>query len=60
MMCLRSELSQRDQAHVLQHGEGRFPARVHLSSRGAIHAHWAHRAHRLAASAMQQSSPAAR
>lgn len=57
MMCLRSELSQRDQAHVLQHGEGRFPARVHLSSSGAIHAH---RAHRLAASAMQQSSPAAR
>lgn len=56
-MCLRSELSQRDQADVLQHSGRRFPARINLSSSGATHGH---RAHRLAPSAMQQSSPAAR
>uniref|UniRef100_A0A8C1NFW3 Papilin a, proteoglycan-like sulfated glycoprotein n=1 Tax=Cyprinus carpio TaxID=7962 RepID=A0A8C1NFW3_CYPCA len=58
-MCLRSELNQRDQAHVLslQHGGRRFPARIHHSSSGATHMH---RAHRLDPSAMQQSSPAAR
>lgn len=56
-MCLRSELSQRDQAHVLQHSGHRFPARINLSSSGATHGH---RAHRLAHNAMQQSSPAAR
>ncbi|XP_052436557.1 papilin isoform X3 [Carassius gibelio] len=57
-MCLRSELSQRDQAHVLslQHGGRRFPARIHHSSSGASNMH---RAHRLDPSAMQQSSPAA-
>uniref|UniRef100_A0A8C2H5T3 Papilin n=1 Tax=Cyprinus carpio TaxID=7962 RepID=A0A8C2H5T3_CYPCA len=57
-MCLRSELNQRDQAHVLslQHGGRRFPARIHHSSSGATHMH---RAHRLDPSAMQQSSPAA-
>ncbi|XP_059376886.1 papilin isoform X3 [Carassius carassius] len=57
-MCLRSELSQRDQAHVLslQHGGRRFPARIHHSSSGASHMH---RAIRLDPSAMQQSSPAA-
>ncbi|XP_043119696.1 papilin isoform X2 [Puntigrus tetrazona] len=57
-MCLRSELSQQDQAHVLssQHGGRRFPARIHHSSSGATHMH---RAHRLEPSAMQQSSPAA-
>ncbi|XDV42604.1 hypothetical protein PO909_011235 [Leuciscus waleckii] len=55
-MCLRSELSQRDQAHVFQHSGRRFPARINLSSSSATHGH---RAHRLAHSAMQQSSPAA-
>ncbi|XP_077094686.1 papilin isoform X2 [Siphateles boraxobius] len=55
-MCLRSELSQRDQAHVLKHSGRRFPARINLSSSGATNGH---RAHRLAPSAMQQSSPAA-
>ncbi|XP_016335938.1 papilin isoform X1 [Sinocyclocheilus anshuiensis] len=57
-MCLRSELSQRDQAHVLslQHGGRRFTARIHHSASGATHMH---RAHRLDPSAMQQSSPAA-
>uniref|UniRef100_A0A8C2D783 Papilin n=1 Tax=Cyprinus carpio TaxID=7962 RepID=A0A8C2D783_CYPCA len=54
-MCLRSELNQRDQAHVLslQHGGRRFPARIHHSSSGATHMH---RAHRLDPSAMQQST----
>lgn len=57
-MCLRSELRQRDQAHVLslQHGRRRFPAHVQLSSSGA---HRAQRAHQPASNAMQQSNPAA-
>uniref|UniRef100_A0A671S4C8 Papilin a, proteoglycan-like sulfated glycoprotein n=1 Tax=Sinocyclocheilus anshuiensis TaxID=1608454 RepID=A0A671S4C8_9TELE len=44
-MCLRSELSQRDQAHVLslQHGGRRFTARIHHSASGATHMHRAHR-----------------
>ncbi|KAL1258408.1 hypothetical protein QQF64_011652 [Cirrhinus molitorella] len=57
-MCLRSELSQRDQAHTLslQHGVRRFPTRIHHSSSGATHSH---RAHRPDPSVMQQSSLAA-
>ncbi|KAK2878324.1 hypothetical protein Q8A67_019115 [Cirrhinus molitorella] len=57
-MCLRSELSQRDQAHTLslQHGVRRFPTRIHHSSSGATHSH---RDHRPDPSVMQQSSLAA-
>ncbi|XP_073682749.1 papilin isoform X2 [Garra rufa] len=57
-MCLRSELSQRDQAHVLslQQGGRRIPKRIHHSSSGVTHKHWAHRPD---PSVMQQSSLAA-
>ncbi|XP_050989358.1 papilin isoform X2 [Labeo rohita] len=57
-MCSRSELSQRDQAHVLSLplGGRRFPARIRHSSSGATHTH---RAHRPDPSVMQQSSLAA-